>query len=255
VSGYSPLDRPAQFLQGVGPRRAEVLARLGILTARDLLYHLPRRYEDATTVQPIDDLRPGMEATVMGRVVSKGVLPTRKGLRIFQAVIRDRSGMIECAWPGRPFLDRSIREGDLLLLWGSVRFFHGRQLHPREHEVLARKGESAEGGAGSVFPVYPATEGLSQRQVRALVEKNLGGLLREVAPEEVFEPALRERLGLPDLEEALRALHRPESLPAAEGGAADWPTRSSSSCSSCTPSHGSGSARPAAESPSASGES
>jgi ATP-dependent DNA helicase RecG len=218
VSGYSPLDRPAQFLQGVGPRRAEVLARLGILTARDLLYHLPRRYEDATTVQPIDDLRPGMEATVMGRVVSKGVLPTRKGLRIFQAVVRDRSGMIECAWPGRPFLDRSIREGDLLLLWGSVRFFHGRQLHPREHEVLARKGESAEGGAGSVFPVYPATEGLSQRQVRALVEKNLGGLLREVAPEEVFEPALRERLGLPDLEEALRALHRPESLPAAEGG-------------------------------------
>jgi ATP-dependent DNA helicase RecG len=218
VSDYSPLDRPAQFLQGVGPRRAEVLARLGILTARDLLYHLPRRYEDATTVQPIVDLRPGMEATVMGRVVSKGVLPTRKGLRIFQAVVRDRSGMIECAWPGRPFLDRSIREGDLLLLWGSVRFFHGRQLHPREHEILARKGESAEGGAGSVFPVYPATEGLSQRQVRALVERNLAGLLREVAPEEVFETALRERLGLPGLEEALRALHRPESLQAAEKG-------------------------------------
>jgi ATP-dependent DNA helicase RecG len=218
VSGYTPLDRPAQFLQGVGPRRAEVLARLGILTAGDLLYHLPRRYEDATTVQRIDDLRPGMEATVLGRVVSKGVLPTRKGLRIFQAVVRDRSGMIECAWPGRPFLDRSIREGDLLLLWGTVRFFHGRQLHPREHEILARKGESAEGGAGSVFPVYPATEGLSQRQVRALVERNLDGLLREVAPEEVFEPALRERLGLPDLEESLRALHRPRSLAAAEAG-------------------------------------
>ena len=56
------------------------------------------------------------------------MLPTRKGLRIFQAVVQDESGLIEASWPGQPFLDRSINKGDVLLLSGSVRFFHGRQL-------------------------------------------------------------------------------------------------------------------------------
>ena len=122
MTTYSSLDRPVQFLKGVGPRRAELLRKLGLLTARDLLYHVPRRYEDASTVQPIRTLEPGMDATVVGRIVSKGVLPTRKGLRIFQAVLRDRSGLIETphgcgnslmvratALPGpAPFLTRSL---------------------------------------------------------------------------------------------------------------------------------------------------
>src|SRR5690348_12125233 len=118
MSSYTDLDRPAQFLRGVGPRRAGLLGRLGLITARDVLYHVPRRYEDASTVQAIGALEPGMDATVVGRVVSKGVLPTRKGLRIFQAVVRDRTGYVECSWPGQPFLDRLLRKGDVLLLSG-----------------------------------------------------------------------------------------------------------------------------------------
>ncbi|MBT4911951.1 MAG: hypothetical protein HON08_00900, partial [Gemmatimonadales bacterium] len=53
---YSQLDRPAQFLKGVGPKRTDALARMGIGTARDLLYHVPRRYDDASTVTPIGQL-------------------------------------------------------------------------------------------------------------------------------------------------------------------------------------------------------
>ena len=58
----------------------------------------------------------------MGRVISKGIIPTRKGLRIFQAVVKDATGMIEVSWPGQPFLDRSISKGDVLLITGTVRF-------------------------------------------------------------------------------------------------------------------------------------
>src|SRR6185437_8667571 len=100
MSGRMRLDTPINFLKGVGPARAESLRKLGIITAGDLLRHVPRRYEDASTVRHISSLEPGMDATVIGRVISKGVIPTRKGLRIFQAVGRDDSGIIEVAWPG-----------------------------------------------------------------------------------------------------------------------------------------------------------
>ena len=152
------LDTPVTYLKHVGPRRAELLRRLGILTAGDFLYHIPHRYEDASTVASIASLEPGMDGTVVGRVVSKGVIPTRKGLRIFQAVVQDETGMIEVSWPGQPYLDRTIRKDDVLLVVGHVRFYHGRQLQPREFVNLGYGEEGT--GAGRVLSVYPATEGL-----------------------------------------------------------------------------------------------
>jgi ATP-dependent DNA helicase RecG len=218
MSAYSDLDRPVQFLKGVGPRRAGLLQKMGLLTARDVLFHVPRRYEDASTIQRIGVLEAGMEANVIGRVVSKGVIPTRKGLRIFQAVIRDSSGLIECSWPGQPFLDRVIQKGDLLLVSGTVRFFHGRQLQPKEFTQLAREGEEASEESGAVFPIYPTTEGLSHRQIRALVAENLDGLLRSAAAEEMLDAEMLARHDLPPLPRALELLHRPASLAEAEQG-------------------------------------
>jgi ATP-dependent DNA helicase RecG len=210
------LERPAQYLKGVGPKRAELLDRLGVRSARDLLFHVPRRYEDASTVAPISSLEVGMDATVIGEVVSKGVLPTRKGLRIFQAVIRDDTGLIECSWPGQPFLDRTIRKGDRLLVTGPVRFFHGRQIQPREQVVLDRG--DAPGDSGRVLPIYPATEGLSQGVLRRILDTNLDRLLPLMANQEPFPQEHLDRMGLPGLAQALRALHRPESIRQAEEG-------------------------------------
>ena len=210
----SLLSGPVQYLKGVGPRRAERLEALGVKTGRDLLYHLPHRYEDATTVDRISSLRPGDDATVIGAVVSKGVIPTRKRLRVFRAVIRDETGLIECAWPGRPWLDRTIAKGDLLLVSGPVRFFHGRQIQPREHTVLSRAGEAggSDMDAGRVFPVYPATEGLTHRQVRAVLETNLEALLDEIEGTDPLPAGWREALGLPPLAAALRTLHAPRTM-------------------------------------------
>jgi ATP-dependent DNA helicase RecG len=214
---FSALDKPAQYLKGVGPRRAQLLQRLGLETARDVLYHLPRRYEDASTVQPVGSLEPGMDVAVVGRVVSKGVLPTRKGLRIFQVMIRDASGYVECSWPGQPYLDRVIQRGDLLLLRGPVRFYHGKQLQPREYEILAREGEETD-SEGTVFPIYAATEGLTQRHLRRILDDNLSDLLPQAETEDVLPPELRARAGVPSLREALQLAHRPDSLADAERG-------------------------------------
>jgi ATP-dependent DNA helicase RecG len=208
------LDTPVTYLKGVGPRRAEALRRLGIVAAGDLLYHVPHRYEDASTVSRIAELEPGMDGTVIGRVISKGVIPTRKGLRIFQAVVRDASGMIEVSWPGQPFLDRTIEKGDVLLLTGTVRFFHGRQLQPREFVNLGAEEEGTAGGR--VLAVYPATEGLSFKQIRALVETHLDALLPQVA--EYLPNGALQRAGVPPLPDALRMVHRPTSIAEAMAG-------------------------------------
>ena len=212
------LDKPVQFLKGVGPVRAEKLGRMGIVTARDLLYHVPRRYDDASTIEPLGRLEVGADVTAVGRIRSKGVIPTRKGLRIFQAVLQDDSGMITCAWPGQPWLERKLHEGDLLLVTGRVKFFHGRQLQPREFTVLARASDDspAQVAKGHVFSTYPASEEVPQWILRGLFEKNLDVLLTEVAEEEYLTGRERSRLSLPGLGDALGALHRPSSLSAVE---------------------------------------
>jgi ATP-dependent DNA helicase RecG len=209
------LQRPVQYLKGVGPRRAERFEKLGVRTARDLLYHVPHRYEDATTVSPIASLRPGDDASVIGRVVSKGVIPTRRRLRIFHAVLKDDSGLIECAWPGQPWLDNVIRKGDLLLATGPVGFYHGRQLRPREYTVLESSGDSDD-QEGRVFPVYPATDGLSHRQIRSIVESNLDELLAEIGNRDLFGEEWRRAVGLISLPAALSALHRPRDMASVE---------------------------------------
>src|SRR6185295_18219208 len=211
------LEMPVKFLKGIGERRAEQLARLGIQTARDLLWHLPHRYVDASTLTPLAKADLGQEVACVGRVVAKGVLPTRRGLRIFHAVLRDDSGLLECVWPGQPFLDRSIEVGQTLLVSGPVRFYHGRQLAPREFVILAdADGDSDPLKLGKVLPVYPATEGLSHKVIRSLIERHLDGLIG-LCPDLLPEP-LRQSLDLPALPVALRSVHRPASLEEAERG-------------------------------------
>ena len=207
-AGRIYLDMPVNYLKGVGPARAESLRRLGIITARDLLFHIPHRYEDASTITPIASLETGMDGTIIGRVISKGIIPTRKGLRIFQAVLKDESGMIEASWPGQPFLDRTIEKGDIMLLTGTVRFFHGRQLQPREHIHLGKDDDGVKGGR--VLSVYPATEGMSFRIIRGIIDAHLDALLRLV--EEYLPADVLGLAGVPPLRDALGMVHRPQSI-------------------------------------------
>jgi ATP-dependent DNA helicase RecG len=212
------LDTPVQFLKGVGERRADFLGRLDIRTVRDLLYHIPFRYLDATTVTPIAKVRSaaaGAEVTVVGRVISTGVIPTRRGLRVFQAVLRDDSGLLECGWPGRPFLERQITKGSLLLVSGPIKHFHGKQLQPREWVILGGEEDQAP-DSGKVVPVYRVTEGLTVRQIRRLIDDHLDHLLPLV--EESFPAAWRQAAGVGPLREALAQAHRPTSAASAEEG-------------------------------------
>lgn len=230
------LDTPIKFLKGIGERRAELFAKLGVETALDLLWHLPHRYLDASSVTPLAQARVGGEYACVGKVVTKKVVPFKR-LRVFRAVLRDESGVLECVWPGQAFLDRTIKEGQTLLVTGPVRFYHGRQMAPREFVVLDEpdaEGDAAGGrgqGAGSegpsalglrplasgrVLPVYPATEGLSHKTIRSLVDRHLDELITLAA--DPLPPALLKGLDLPPLAQALREVHRPKEIAEAEQG-------------------------------------
>ncbi|MGQ0702532.1 MAG: ATP-dependent DNA helicase RecG [Gemmatimonadales bacterium] len=216
------LSTPVKFLKGIGERRAEALERLGISAAQDLLWHLPFRYVDASQLTPLGKVQVGQDVACVGRVVAKDVLPTRRGLRIFHAVLRDHTGALECVWPGQAFLDRTIEVGQVLLVAGPIRFYHGRQMAPREYLILAGPDDEPGGNGGGaweqgkVLPVYPATAGLSHRTVRALISRHLEALV--ALCQEILPIELRRRFELPALPDALRAVHRPTSLAEAERG-------------------------------------
>jgi ATP-dependent DNA helicase RecG len=209
------LATSVKYLKGVGPRRAEALARLDIRTVGDLLYHAPHRYVDATTLVPLARAQVGQDVTCLGRVISTGILPTRRGLRVFRAILRDASGSLECAWPGQPFLERQIKQGQWLLVTGPVRFYHGRQLAPREFIVVAEEGDKPP-AQGLILPVYPATEGLTHRQIRALVQAHLDVLIPLAT--DPHPRTLREAADVVELTQALAFVHRPQTLDEAERG-------------------------------------
>ena len=210
------LDTPVKFLKGVGERRADAFARLGVHTAGDLLRHIPHRYVDASSVTPLASARVGDEVACAGIVITKAVTPTRKGLRIFSAVLRDASGALECVWPGQAFLDRSIAVGQTLLVSGPIRHYHGKQMAPREYVILSDAGTEAPLEPGRVLPVYPATEGLSHRAIRGLVDRHLDQALGLVTDE--LPASVRQALRLPGLAEAYRLVHRPATQEEAEHG-------------------------------------
>ena len=202
-------------IPGVGRARAEHLGRLGIVSVDDLLRLLPRRYEDRRALTSIAALAPGVAATFAARVVAAGpAITPRRRLRVFRAVFEDGSGRIAALWFRfrAAHLQTLLLPGARLLVHGTVTVAAGQReiLHP-ELETLGEEGERR---APLVRPVYPATEGLPQATLRAIIRRALDEVLPGL--EDPLAPELRERHGLPGLAESLVALHDPGAGPPAE---------------------------------------
>jgi len=206
------LDDSAQFVKGVGPRRLEVLRRLGISTVGDLLYFLPRGYEDRTRITPIAGLRVGERATVRARVRGVRRFRSGRGRAMAEVIAADDTGVLRCIW----FNPRYFQEGQFplgreMLFTGRVDFYRGPQMVAPQHE-LADAAESVFGPR--ILPVYPLTENLSQTGLRRVMQAALeeySGVIEELLP-----PALLEARRLPPLAEAIRSVHFPETIEQAE---------------------------------------
>ncbi len=199
-------DSPVQFLKTVGPVRATALRRLGVETAGDLVHHLPRTHLDRSRVQPIARLQTGVEATVLGEVLTAGERRTRRGGSLQTVTVDDGSGVLFCVWFNQRHVLKQLRGGTRVMLSGLVQR-HGQRpqlVHP-DFETLDDREETLH--TGRLVPVYPLTAGIGQHWLRRLIHS----VLTELAPglDDPLPPALRQARDLLPLADALRGLHYP----------------------------------------------
>jgi ATP-dependent DNA helicase RecG len=199
-----PASLSVTSFKGVGPKVAEKLAKLGLHTVQDILFHLPLRYEDRTRVVPIGSLRPGESAVVQGEVLLTEVKFGRR--RSLLSRISDGTGSLTIRlFHFNAAQKASLERGAMIRCYGEVRRGSStlELIHPEYRVVQADVEAEVE---SSLTPVYPATDGVHQLKLRDLSEQAMSHIagLREWLPADLLES-----LAMPTLREALRTLHRP----------------------------------------------
>lgn len=215
------LHSPVHLVPSIGMQRAHLFERLGIRRAIDLLFHFPRTYQESSECQSILELKEGLLATVVGTIVdmdSRFSLEGRSSVGALLAV--DGGGYVRCVWYNQPFRRENHSIGQRLLARGVIRS-SGVAYQMRHPEVtVLEPGESPP--PPRPRPVYPLTEGLSQRQVSWAIESILPLALdiEEALPSELrSKAALLMKLDadlLPTIQDALLWIHQPKDMPEAQ---------------------------------------
>ena len=210
------LQTQMQFIKGVGPKLSELLAKRGVKNVEDALYLLPHRYEDRRELRPIAGLRPGFTEVFTGRVVSAEMSSTKGGRRFFEAMVADDSASVVLKWfnCNPTFMKRIWKSGKTGVFTGEVaQFGYQREVHHPDVEWLAEGQNVQEVLAadpvnfGRIVPVYPLTEGLSQKVMRKVMREVVDGFLPYV--QEFIPSTLLASMRLPGLRQSLRDIHMP----------------------------------------------
>lgn len=200
------LERPITDLKGVGAKRAEQYARLGIETVEDLIWHLPHRYDDFSRVRPIAGVEAGESLSIIAnlRGFSQRKYAYRKEL--LQAKFSDGSGTVLANWWNQSWLKNRLSVGKTYRLSGVVGLYMGHKT--LENPYFEEIGPHAIKD-GPIMPVYGLTAGLRNSDVSRQAQQALKlGLpsLQDPLPEQ-----LRRHYSLIPLTDALRQIHSPET--------------------------------------------
>jgi len=217
------LSTPVQYVKGVGPRIADILAGKGIRSVGDLLYYLPFRYEDRLNPRGIAELRPGEMATIIGEVRNSGLFRTRR-MPIFQLTVGQGRARLRCLWFNATYLKEKFVPGQMIALYGKVEEDQRNrelQIIQPQFEILGDAGDGGEAGAaekkvaesleiGRIVPIYEsAGQGkLTPRWFRRVIRTALDSLTPDLP--EAIPAVVRGRLGLVSPRAALWNVHWPE---------------------------------------------
>ncbi len=204
------LSQSAQYIKGVGPKKIKLLHKLKIHSVKDLLYYFPRRYEDRSNFQPINKVTIGNTETIKGKVLTSGIRRTKRGLKIFHLAVGDKSGVIYGTWFNQPYLKDCFRINDEVILHGKVERYRNLQINSPEYEILRGDDDEQTIHTGRIVPIYPLTQNISQRYLRAVAKRCLDSYARGV--EEFLPRELLKRNRLLDLKDAILNIHFPAAF-------------------------------------------
>jgi ATP-dependent DNA helicase RecG len=194
-------------LKGVGGNFAQTLARLNLHTVQDILFHLPLRYLDRTTVVPIGDLAPNTSVVIEGAVVRCDVVMGRR--RSLLVTLRDETGQVNLR-----FFHFNAAQKAQFAVGAEIRCFgdprlgsSGVELYHPEYEVI-QPGAAYKPVDQSLTPVYPTTEGLSQARLRKLTAQAVD-MMRLSPPAELLPREVNQQFEISSLSEALAYVHFP----------------------------------------------
>jgi ATP-dependent DNA helicase RecG len=220
---------PVQYVKGIGPRLAEILAAKGIATVDDLLHYLPFRYEDRLNPRSVAELRAGEMATVIAEVRNSGLFRTRR-MPIFQLTVGQGRTRLKCIWFNAAYLQDRFQAGQMVALYGKVEEDRDGQLQimQPQFEILgdinvndevgveaaekeAEKKAAASLEIGRIVPIYEsAGQGkLTPRWFRRMIRWTLDNLNPDLP--DPIPVAVRGHLSLISLREALWKVHWPDA--------------------------------------------
>jgi ATP-dependent DNA helicase RecG len=202
------LDSPVEKAGGIRAGYLRAMKKLGLRTVRDLLYHFPRRYDDFSSLRKIQALMYGSTETVIGTIERIHQRRTARGRTLISAQVRDETGSIEAVWFNQPYLIRSLRQGQRIVLSGKVDQYRGRltfqspEWEPYDDELIH---------TGRLVPVYPMSGDMRPRGTRRIIKRVVdqwAGRIPDPLPASVLE-----RTELWDLSQSLRQIHFPDDEP------------------------------------------
>ncbi len=199
------LEAPVGVIRGVGENQVRNLAKLGIFSIRDLLYHFPRRYDDYSKLKTISQLRYGEEATIVVSVNNIAMYPTRKGRKLVEAVVSDATGSMRLLWFNQEWHLRSLRQDMMISISGKVDSYLGRPViwHP-EYEAIDRQQLNT----NRIVPVYPLTAKVTQKWLRRMIFSTLKYWIPRI--NETLTEKIQTRANVVGLQQALTQVHFPD---------------------------------------------
>jgi ATP-dependent DNA helicase RecG len=211
--GTPRLDDPLQFLKGVGPQAATALAKLELHTVQDLLWHIPRRWEDRSRFRRVAEVQSGEAVTVCGLVLSATTTYPKPRLPLTKALLDDGGSALTLTWFNQPYIEKTFKSlaasGRRVVAYGQAkRVGWAIEIANPEWEELSEEADPL--SVNRIVPIYPATEGVRQARLRRLLDSVLQThlpLVEEVLPAEVI---LQHRLM--GAQTALRSIHFPLDL-------------------------------------------
>jgi ATP-dependent DNA helicase RecG len=199
------LETPLTALKGMRRQMSDALAHLGVVTVRDLLHYFPRTHYDYTDTRSISRLRTGRKTTLVGTIADVRTNRTGRGIAITTAAIQDDTGTIAVRWFNQPYLAKQLPVGARIAITGEPDVFNSRiTFTPRDFELVQSEDLLH---SARLVPIYPLTRGLFQKSLRALIKRVVDEYAAAV--DDFLDSALRDRLELPVLSEAIAAYHFP----------------------------------------------